>query len=130
MSLVFYLLAVTCVGRACLGAAASALFGESGLPASSIEVWFRLAAMGWLGLELALSTVFLFAARRPVTEHGAVWGSLGVIVTRLVVDVVGVLSFPPQVALWLLLDLVVHLALFSLWLRAVPDVVKSPEWKR
>lgn len=125
MSGVLYVLAAASVVRAAIAAMAMGARLPLDLRAAPADAWTSTALLAWLALEMCVVVVSLIGASDPPRERAAVWGGAAVIVGRLVVDVVGVLSLPVEFAMALLLDLVVHLALFSFWLRAIPAVVQS-----
>lgn len=119
MSLVLYLLAGLCLARA------SVAFM---LARWAMSPWLEVAVASWVALEVAVAVGLGLAARSPVRNLAAVWLGAALIVSRLGLDVWGALRFPPDLAMACLLDLVLHLALFSGWLRAIPDVIRAPGW--
>lgn len=128
MRLVLYLLASLCLARAA-GAVAVArwVVVPVGLESGLAGVW-ELAVGSWVALEVAVAVGLGLAARNPLRNRAAVLLSAAVIAGRLAIDVWGALRFSPDLAMVCLLDLVLHLALFSLWLRAIPSLVQAPGW--
>ena len=128
MRLVLYLLASLCLARAA-GAVAVArwVIVPVGLESGLAGVW-ELAVGSWVALEVAVAVGLGLAARNPLRNRAAVLLSAAVIAGRLAIDVWGALRFSPDLAMVCLLDLVLHLALFSLWLRAIPSLVQAPGW--